>query len=466
MSLTSYPITRFGGLDLLTDPQEVGAERATDLLNVDLDNPGIVQTRDGWVLLGSAAAPSNYQAMGFYVTSAGVEYIVASDAATLRPYQSDGTAGTTQAGAATSNNAFARFGTPANTRLYVATGNYYRLDGAVWTLVAAPPINPNLLAVTANDNRMAIASNGLDAKVHFSNAGDPETFGVNDFVTLWPGDGEGITGLVRWRDMLFAFKKSRFAVFYSTSTSGTGTPIFNYRAVDAGVGCVLPGSVVAADDGVYFATLTGLYRTTGSDPVYLSKIIEPWLHRDISGPASITVAPTLAYDKRRIYMNYPQAGTQVIYDTRTGEWSVWNLAATSLLGVSWGSSFGEGLYLGDSVTKKIGYVTATTNTDNGTTIASHYQSGFYELSPGNRATIRWTKMWGDVAPTLNIYTNHATSDPLTRGQTPTIVENQTVRSYIHNKSYIGELFSYKFSSTTGPWAVNRIQHDIAETSKP
>jgi hypothetical protein len=97
--------------------------------------------------------------MGMYVTSGGTEYLVASDSGTLRPYQSNGTAGTTQAGAATSNNSFARFGTPVNTRLYVAAGgSYYRFDGATWTAVAAPPISPNLLAVTANDNRMAIAT--------------------------------------------------------------------------------------------------------------------------------------------------------------------------------------------------------------------------------------------------------------------------------------------------------------------
>src|SRR5438105_2600412 len=117
MSYTPFVVNRFGGLDLIDDPQEVGPERATDLLNTDFDKRGILRARDGWSLLTSSAAPSNFQAMGTYVTSGGTEYLVASDAATLRPYQSNGTAGTTQAGAATSNNAFARFGTPVNTRL-------------------------------------------------------------------------------------------------------------------------------------------------------------------------------------------------------------------------------------------------------------------------------------------------------------------------------------------------------------
>jgi hypothetical protein len=163
--------------------------------------------------------------------------------------------------------------------------------------------------------------------VHFSDAGDPETFGVNNYVTLWPGDGEGITGLVRWRDMVFAFKRSRFAVFYGTSTDGTGNPIFNYRSVDAGVGCLQQGAAVAGEDGVYFATLTGLYRTTGGDPVLVSKPVEPWLHRDVTVPAVISGNPTLAYHRGRVYVNYPSAGVQGVYDTQTGEWTAWNLAA-------------------------------------------------------------------------------------------------------------------------------------------
>jgi hypothetical protein len=48
-------VNGFGGLNVVSDPQEVGWSGATDLLNVDLSQPGRVRARDGYAVFSTSA---------------------------------------------------------------------------------------------------------------------------------------------------------------------------------------------------------------------------------------------------------------------------------------------------------------------------------------------------------------------------------------------------------------------------
>jgi hypothetical protein len=265
VATSPFVVDKFGGLDLFNDPQELGPSTAVDLLNVDLDQRGRVRARDGSTALTSAAASPHTQSM-HATTAAGVEEVITRVSNTLTAYNlSTGVVGLTQVIAGTtSNNSFTNIGIPGGVRTYVAAGTLYRYNAAGYLAIGAAPISPTLVASTANDNRLVIGD-GTD-QLSFSDAGAPETFGANNFVRLWPGDGETMTGLVRWRDLLFAFKQTRFAVFTGTSTDSAGNPVFNYRGVDAGRGCYAAGMAVAGEEGVYFADSTGIYLTNGDTP--------------------------------------------------------------------------------------------------------------------------------------------------------------------------------------------------------
>jgi hypothetical protein len=459
VATSPFVVDKFGGLDVFNDPQELGPSTAIDLLNADLDQRGRVRARDGSSALTAAAASAPTQAL-FATTASGAEQAITNINGTLTPYAlSGGAAGTTQAVlASVTNNSFVNFGTPAATRAYVAAGVLYRYDGA-WTAIGAAPITPGIIAVTANDNRLVISDND---KISFSDAGAPETFGANNFVRLWPGDGETVTALIRWRDYLFAFKQTKFAVFTGTSTDSAGNPIFNYRSVDAGRGAFARGMAVAGEEGVYFADSTGIYLTSGDKPVYISRQIEPWLRSGSFGslPAfSLASSLTLTYHDRRLYVTYPNNASSVtlVYDPQIAAWSVWQLGAVSL-GTAPQTYTNRGLYFGDFTSKKVAKMDSSVATDLGSAFSWSWTSAPYDLGyPGQVKITRESRLWGVGTVTLKVandYSSFDTGSALTLGTNPTVADawQQIDRE--------GTLWQHKLSGT-GAASVSRLEHMIS-----
>lgn len=461
MPLSPFVVDRFSGLNVYEDPQEIGAASAVDLLNVDLDKRGRVRSRDGSSALTAAAA--NRQAGMSYFTSGvgGLEQIVAVESSTLTPYTlSDGSAvGSTQAVLAPPTNlGFARFGDTSNQRLYVAGGALYRWTGAAWSTIGSVPISPKFAAVTPNDNRLAITDG---TTIHFSDAGAPETFGANNFVTLWPGDGEGIMGLVRWRDYLFAFKRTKFAVFTGTGTDADGEPVFNYRSVDGGRGAYAEGQAVAGEEGVYFVDATGVYVTAGDTPRYISRALEPWLRSGSSGslPSFSLTTAVLAYHDRRLYVMYPNttSSTTLVYDPALDSWMVWQMGAVGGCSVPVSSQY-RGLYFGEYTSKKIAKVDASVATDLGSAFSWSYTSGAYDVSGNNRVAVSLeSALWGTGSVTLKVANDHGSFDT---GSAVSLGTSPAVAQTFQQVDREGTYWQHKLSGTTAA-TVHRLAHYLS-----
>jgi hypothetical protein len=76
---------------------------------------------------------------------------------------------------------------------------------------------------------------------------------------LGPQDGEKIQAAIVWKEFLFIFKETKFYVFSEEGQDSSGNPIFNRRAVRAGVGLASPRAVCAHHTGLYFMDRTGIY---------------------------------------------------------------------------------------------------------------------------------------------------------------------------------------------------------------
>lgn len=496
VSLSNYTIPRFGSLNLVDDPQEVGAQGATDLLNVDFEKRGRIRTRDGFDNFTSAAAAARYADVVYFTMIAGNRNLVsARRTGTTITFQGISTSGTSVATQGSlpmsATDPFfmtsVRYGGPATEVLYVAgvtvgtvigtEAQCYKWDSVAWA-VSAGPGNVVLFGLQPTDNRVVMVKNISNvSRVMFSGPGTPETFGANDYVELTPGDGGTITALANYQNLLFVFKSSgRFFVFTGNSTSGTGTPVFNYRSVD-GVGCVSWLGATAGRDGVYFIDKRGIYRTRSGPAELVSGPLDP-LFRGIDGTNILAINQTylpfakITYHDERIYVAVPTGTSTIndkmlVYSPNDNYWTVWDIPAGGICSAPMGSSLVNELFFSYATgSNHLGRQSSTYTDDDGTAITARYQSGFYELSPGNRAKTRWTHLWGSGAPVFDVYTDHATSDPLTRGGEVTLGTSPVVAKGVHNKAYKGDLFSHKLSSTSGAWSVNRIQHDIAETSKP
>jgi hypothetical protein len=58
-----FSVDAFGGLNVMDDPEELGASQAVALSNVDFSQPGRVSTRDGWALLSTSATSTVMRAL-------------------------------------------------------------------------------------------------------------------------------------------------------------------------------------------------------------------------------------------------------------------------------------------------------------------------------------------------------------------------------------------------------------------
>lgn len=479
---------KFGGLNLVQDPQEAGAEQAISCLNVVLDRNGRLRSRDGYTVAYSSAlagsplaihpvssdtvlaafAANKVRAIDISAGSSSAEVNLTGSSSS---FASAGTGVYFTDGTATSVQKFAggAFSTPAG----LAAGAGHGPTGAGY--------EGNYLAVQPLEDRLVIADANTTSRLWFSNAGDPETITYSagppetgDFVELTPGDGEPITGMAVFGTELFVFKQTKFFVFYGNSTDSTGGAVFNYRMVDTGVGCVASNSaklIASHETGVYFVGHNGVYVTTGGPPRKVSGAIDPIfaaMNLPITAPFSsvLSSALTSVYNlevaRGVLYLFGALITTSITFsmDLATGAWTASDWSATSLLDGARAANSGS-LILGVTTggTARLALSSTATADDNGTAITWHHQSGFYDLGSQGSKRTRQTVLWGSGSPTVSIFTDHGTTDSnaaaVTLGVAPAVARGW------HRKAYRGVLLSHKLSGTTAA-TVHRIGHMVAD----
>ena len=275
--------------------------------------------------------------------------------------------------------------------------------------------------------------------VWFSDAGDPTTWGANNYIHLEPGDGESIQALVNWREFLFVFKETKFYVFYGESIDSEGNPIFNYRVVNTGHGAIGPRAVDVDEFGVYFWDRSGgLMRTTGGEPEHLAEMIAPIYEGGVSpyflgGTLDWSVASLIAVNvhDERVYINYSAGGTAndrtLVYDPHDGWWSLWDIAAADMVSFHTSATAQDLLYFtyptGDN---QVARMELDDTSDAGTRILSRWRSGWFDIGSPVVKRLRETKLWGVGTVTVNYsgdYEFGATNtDTITFNDTSTATE--------------------------------------------
>lgn len=483
MTLSPTKVESFGGLNLIEDAGEVGWSGAVDLLNIEFDKRGRVRSRDGYTrattlwsgTVGADLFPS-YDPTG----ATGDRLIVSTDVDinAIDPNQINPN---TQSTNARLKGSFSFARSPASGNVYVGSANGSAAGAWIpattsWNVAIAYTGTSPTGKFFANqpwDNRMvsacrwntAAGDNG--STVQWSDPGSAVVWGANNYVDLFPNDGESITGLVTWRDLVFAFKGSRFFVFYGTSTDSTGNPIFNYRPIDTGIGCASVRGACAGTDAVYFVNRRGVYRTTGGIPELISSVLDPIF---LGSPSAFFASSALnvaqiskvdvSWGNERLYVSYPSGSATtndrtLVYDPHTGIWTLWDLTVHSLTTIRV-SSGQEEIWFGTPGALVNRFGSAYT-TDNGTAITSRYRSGFSDLGTPDRKRIHSWRVQGTGAPTLKVATDFGALDTgatVTLGTSPAV--DQGTRRYAPTARQL----SWQIGATSA-WSVNSVVANVA-----
>jgi hypothetical protein len=402
------------GLNLRDQPNQVDPTQAVDLLNIALIEREGIRSRDGYSKFTSSALTNRPDSLAAFYTSSGTAQLIVGNGSRLDALNTSG-ASTANAAPTASPHFFARFGGPTAELMFIGNGTdtVRQWNGTAFSTPAYTGTTPNgrFLAVTPWDNRLISArrpgttAGNNPATVLFSDQGVPTTFTAANFVDLVPGDGEAIMGMVAWERYVFVFKETKFFRFYGTSTGVAGTPIFNFEAIDDGIGMVSSRALCAGRDGVYFLGRNGVYRTTGSRAELVSGTLDPFfagIQPDFFVSSAINLGSltscAMAFHREQVYLAVP-TGTSTtnnrvfVFDPRYNYWTLYDIPAGAMAPFR-PSTTQDLMFAYATGTNDIGRHTTGLTTDAGTTIASRWSSGWTDMQAPQRKTIRESVLWG------------------------------------------------------------------------
>lgn len=414
-SLTPVAFPGFtGGLNLRDQPNQVDPTQALDLLNVALIEREGIRSRDGYAKFTSSALTNRPDSLAAFYTVSGTAQLIVGNGSRLDALN---TAGTSIANAAptASPHYFTRFGGPTAELLFISNGtdSVRQWNAAAFSIPAYTGTTPTgrFVSVTPWDNRLVNARRGgttagdNPSTVRFSDAGTPTTFQAANYVDLTPGDGEAIMGVVAWERYVFVFKETKFFRFYGTSTNSTGATVFNYEGINDGVGLISSRALAGGRDGVYFMGRDGMYRTTGSRAELVSSTLDPFFAGVapdflVSSPLNLGALTScaMAFHREQIYLAVPTGTTStnnrlLVYDPRYDYWTLHDIPAGALAPFR-SSTTSDLMFAYAAGTNDVGRHATGLTTDAGSTIASRWSGGWWDLGGPRRKTVRESLLWG------------------------------------------------------------------------
>lgn len=508
MAYSPYTFDDLGaGLRLDLKADALGESEAIDALNVVFTEGGGIQSRAGYTEFTDANLTNDAESLFPYYTTSGDRHLLAGCGTRLEALQTDGTVIASDTGNTDEVWQFARYGTPStfgSEKAYAGNGNdlLHSWDGTTWTAEANTP-KAGALAVDAETNRLvatrflttaggpdASADSSSPSHVYFSDAGDAESWDVDNFIQLTPGDGEQIQACISWREFVFVFKESKFFVFYGEETDRTGAPVFQYRTVDAGVGAVGPKCVAACEMGVFFLDRRGVYLTTGGEPELVSGPIDPIFLGGIEayfqggeasqgnlGEADVTVVGN------RLYVTYSTDGVDfdrmLALDYVDGWWTLFDFAATAISPYALAD---EDELVFATTANKIMRHGAGLSDDDGTDITSRWRGGFHDLGIDAQKRIREQKVWGTGQIAMGVSADYKRDvgfevqlDLRDANTVNWNTENWNVDTWatpaarivkLRRYAILAHLTSVAIRGVTNQWSVHRITHHVAHMRKP
>lgn len=334
------------GLNNLGSPLLIDNREVSDSLNTEFDETGVIRKRAGFTAVGSALTAA--KGLGTLVTES-LNWLCTIDSGTFK-YLNGGawTAVTTISFTAGQEVVFSQ----ARNKVFVWNGTD---GGAYWdgTTLSRPGTMPKgKFAVFYQDKHIASGVAGQPNRVYISQLDDATAFtraatslnnstevpgatvftgATANYIDVRKDDGDVITGLMPFQDIILVFKNNST---YQLEFDGTGLPVIT--PITNSVGCLSHKSIVAVENDVLFLSREGV-RRIGNDPGYLSSSGSTIRTHIISlriNPTIQAIYPANVSKVNGVYINneyilgYPTTSASIsnciVYDNRFDAWSKWD----------------------------------------------------------------------------------------------------------------------------------------------
>jgi hypothetical protein len=339
--------------DILANDKEATAGTK----NIEYAEGGVATKRPGYTAQGTGLTNPG-GGLGRY-TSEASNYPIASDGGVLKKFQSNVWSALPNT-AVLDSTASISF-----TALFQKTYAWDGVNGGVvfdGTTVTRPGTMPRAkFSVTYKGYHVAAGVDGQPFRVYFAKSSEPSRFtdsvvptgddiGLNDATnvpgaTVFAGaagpraidinknDGQKVTGLGFFQDVLIVFKEESIYQLYFNDTNG-----FVVERISSSYGAVCHGAIASVENDCYFLTDKGVY-VLGNEPNYYASIRT----NELSSRIRTLLQSITNWDKcRAIYhddrywltapINSEDVNQLIVYDRRFYSWAVWdNIYATDLM---------------------------------------------------------------------------------------------------------------------------------------
>lgn len=391
------------GLNNLVSPSLIDDREFSQIQNIEYDEGGVARKRTGYEsVLDSLTAAKG---LGMFVTES-VRQIVTIDNgtfeyATTSTWTSVGTVSFT----ASAETSF----TQAGNSFYVWNGveGGTRWDG---TTLSRPGTMPKAkFAIYYNDFHIAAGVAGQPNRIYISASDNPAMFTrdsgatelnnstevpgatvFNDttapyaqFIDVRVNDGDRITGLGRFQDVVIVFKERSI---YQLTFDDTSNPTIS--AITGSTGCVGHKTIENVENDLYFLSREGV-RVLGNEPNFFTAIRTNLLSIRIQ--TEMDSINSQYYEKcnahyfdNKFMLSVPTTSSSIartyVYDRRFQAWSVWtNFNANAYIKFV-DSSNSEFLYFLDDDGTQVNKLTPGTYNDDGAAIEAFLVSKAFDLN--------------------------------------------------------------------------------------
>lgn len=325
-----YDVPYFGDLDTTSDPSLMAETDSPDNLNVVYDQMKSVMSRTGYTKLLTTKAPSFISGMYSLYQSTGTRQLVYGSSQNLYIYNNAG-GSTTLTGTPTNFTANQQWGFDEyQDSVYGGNGTdgLVAYNGTNYSL-ANSAITPQYVKVHSN---RVYCANAKSSTVYFSDAGDPTSFPVNNFIQINTNDGQNITGISELLNNVVIFKdESVWILTGEPLGAGNTTTIGNLqlRQANSAVGCSAFRTICKVDQTLFFMHYSGIYALQNYSVVLVSPLLSTTFLSGMN-PGFINLCWAVYNAARKKYiLGYPSVTSIVcdsalVYDLLVKQYSRWD----------------------------------------------------------------------------------------------------------------------------------------------